>query len=54
MGIFNDLGRRVESFKRQVEAASEETYECEDCGADFHAAYDECPECGSDSVVQIE
>lgn len=54
MGIFNDLGKKVERFKQQVEDASKETFECADCGAQFHAEYDECPECGSDDIGPIE
>ncbi|MFB6081660.1 MAG: hypothetical protein ABEJ67_02445 [Halanaeroarchaeum sp.] len=54
MGLFNDLGQRVERFKQQVAAAADETYECVECGEQFHADYDTCPECGADAVELVE
>lgn len=54
MSLFRDLGKRVEKFKKQAEAAAQDTYECGDCGAEFHTDYDECPECGGDDVMQVE
>ncbi|MFB6163911.1 MAG: DUF1272 domain-containing protein [Haloarculaceae archaeon] len=48
MGIFRDIGRRVEEFKQTAEETAAETaaYECRDCGERFHADHDACPECG--------
>ncbi|MFB6068912.1 MAG: hypothetical protein ABEJ90_03195 [Halobacterium sp.] len=56
MGIFNELGRRVESFKRDAMAAAEgdASHACGDCDARLHAPYDECPECGSAAVAPVD
>ena len=54
MSLFRDLGKKAEKFKQGVTASSEETYECADCGAEMHADYDECPECGSNEVRAVE
>jgi hypothetical protein len=53
MSLFRDLGKRVESFKKQAEAAADDTYECTECGEEFGASYEECPEC-SGEVVKVE
>ena len=53
MGLFRDLGRRAERFKRQVESAAETTHECADCGARFSAEPGRCPECESEDVVAL-
>lgn len=56
MGLFNDLGRRVERFKQSaVEAAEAEAdYECRACEARFHTDREECSECGSPEVVPTD
>lgn len=54
MGLFRDLGERVEKLKRQAEDAASETYACEDCGAEFATDYEACPECESESVERVE
>jgi rRNA maturation endonuclease Nob1 len=46
MGFFRDLGKKTESFKRQVEDAASDTHECPGCEKEFAAEYEECPECG--------
>lgn len=48
MGLFKNLGKKVEKFKQASEsAASEEAdYECKDCGERLFADREECPECG--------
>ena len=53
MGFFRGLGRRAERFKQQVVAAADATHECADCGASFGRGWDECPECGSGGVVEL-
>ncbi|MFC7046732.1 zinc ribbon domain-containing protein [Halobacteriaceae archaeon GCM10025711] len=56
MGLFRDVGRRIESFKQQAsEAARDEaSHECGDCGEPLYAAPEACPHCGSDDVVARE
>jgi rRNA maturation endonuclease Nob1 len=53
MGLFEKLGRGVESFKQQAEDASEETAsrQCIDCGEAVYAERTECPECGGETVA---
>lgn len=55
MSLFRNIGRRVERLKREVDDAAEEaaSFECEDCGHRLHADRDECPECGSDDIVEL-
>jgi ribosomal protein L37AE/L43A len=50
MGLFRNLGKQAERFKQQAEEAADETYECEACDTQFHAAYEQCPECGNDEL----
>lgn len=55
MGIFENLGRKVESFKQEAtDSAEEPTHVCTDCEETFFADYEECPSCGSETVVPIE
>lgn len=56
MGLFNDLGRRVERFKQSAMDAAEADadYECRACGARFHTDREECPECGAREVVPTD
>jgi len=54
MGIFRDLGRRAERFKRQVESAADATHECRSCGEMFEEEVDRCPSCGSEDVVALD
>jgi len=63
MGLFENLGRKVESFKQQAEEAAEETTsdeatseedalgECADCGEPVAVDRSECPSCGGDVVA---
>lgn len=53
MGLFERLGRGVESFKQQAEDASEASAsrQCPDCGEAVYADRPDCPECGSDLVT---
>ncbi|MBV0902375.1 PhlB family protein [Haloarcula salina] len=56
MGLFNDLGRKVEELKQEVENASDEeaTHRCGACEALLYPDHDECPECGEPSVSPVE
>ncbi|MDT3434071.1 hypothetical protein [Haloarcula sp. 1CSR25-25] len=55
MSLFNDLGRKVEELKQEVGNASDDeaTHQCSECEALLYADHDECPECGSTSVVAL-
>ncbi|WP_435157198.1 hypothetical protein [Haladaptatus sp. DFWS20] len=48
MGLFKNLGRKVEEFKKTSEAVAEEgaSYECGSCGERFYVEKSECSECG--------
>ncbi|MFD1586996.1 zinc ribbon domain-containing protein [Halorientalis brevis] len=54
MGFFNNLGRKVEEFKRDVDSAKadEATHQCTACDHLYFAAREECDECGRDAVVE--
>lgn len=54
MGLFRNLGRKVERFKQQAEDASrgEAEYECGDCGKPIHAERERCPHCGNEPVLE--
>jgi len=56
MGFFENLGRKVEQFKRASESAATEdaTHGCRDCGEPLFADRETCPECGSDDVVELD
>ncbi|MFB6200626.1 MAG: hypothetical protein ABEI98_01300 [Halorhabdus sp.] len=54
MGLFEKLGRTVESFKQDAtENAATPTHRCADCEAEFFTDYETCPECGSETVRPI-
>lgn len=54
MGFFENLGRKVEEFKRtaQETAAEEATHVCRSCGERFYTNHDDCPECGAAVVAR--
>jgi len=54
MGLFKNIGRKVEEFKQTSEsvAAEEASYECADCGKRLYTNHDACPECGG-TVVSL-
>lgn len=54
MGLFKDLGKKVEQFKQQAtDAASEEaSHVCGDCEGLIYADREGCPHCGSENVVE--
>lgn len=53
MSLFRDLGRRVERFRSELESAADEgaPFECEACGERLFAEAEECPSCGSETIV---
>ncbi|MFQ3295329.1 MAG: hypothetical protein ACI9PP_001175 [Halobacteriales archaeon] len=53
MGLFRDVGNRVERFKQAVEGVAEDEaeYECAECGELVYSDRDDCPECGAIAVV---
>jgi rRNA maturation endonuclease Nob1 len=55
MGLFNNLGKKFEELKQQAEdsASEEATHGCQECKTPLYADYEECPECGSDSVAKL-
>ncbi|UPV75423.1 hypothetical protein M0R89_04980 [Halorussus limi] len=55
MGLFRDLGNKVEKFKQASEAAADEeaSHECRDCGERFFSDRETCPECGSFDVTPL-
>lgn len=52
MGIFNELGRKVEEFKQTAENAANEneTSKCPACDEQFDSTHEQCPECGEQMV----
>ncbi|WP_348611030.1 hypothetical protein [Halobaculum rarum] len=52
MGLFNELGRRVEEFKQTAENAADgnEMSQCPACDERFDSTHEECPECGEQPV----
>jgi uncharacterized OB-fold protein len=52
MGLFENLGKKVERFKQQAtDAASEEAnHVCGDCGELIYADREQCPNCGSEDI----
>jgi len=56
MGLFEEVGRRVERFKQRAsEAAAEEAeYECTACGQRLYADAEACPECGAETVESLD
>lgn len=53
MGLFEKLGRSVESFRQQAADASEETASrrCVDCGEPVYTDRSDCPDCGGETVA---
>jgi hypothetical protein len=53
MGLFENLGRKVERLKQQAQEASEAeaTAECRDCGSLVYSEREDCPDCGSDDLA---
>ena len=51
MGLFTEIGRRVEKFKQTAksEAESAETFRCSTCGEEFDGPRERCPECGEET-----
>ncbi|HZD43928.1 MAG TPA: hypothetical protein VE134_07705 [Methanomicrobiales archaeon] len=55
MGLFKNMGRKFEEFKKASEevAADSAEYECTECGKLLYTSHDECPDCGGE-VVALE
>jgi len=53
MGLFENLGRKVEEFKQEATEASREQadYRCGDCDAIVYGGRDDCPDCGGENLV---
>jgi len=53
MGLFENLGRTVETFKQEVADASKDqaAYQCGDCGTLVYGGRDDCPDCGGENLV---
>lgn len=55
MGLFENLGRKVEQFKQEAsDSAEDPSHACTDCGEQFYTDYEACPECDSEAVEPIE
>ncbi|WP_187432939.1 zinc ribbon domain-containing protein [Natronococcus pandeyae] len=56
MGFFENLGRKVGKFTQEAKEAAdnEASYACAECGERFYTEHDECPECGSEDVRELE
>lgn len=55
MGLFENLGRTVESFRQDAtESAAEPTHRCADCDGEFYTDYEACPDCGGEDIVEVE
>lgn len=52
MGLFNELGRRVEEFKQTAKDAADEerARRCPACDERFDGDHERCPECGERMV----
>lgn len=56
MGLFENLGRKVEEFKQTATetAAEGATHACQSCGERFYTDHDDCPECGGAVVERAD
>jgi uncharacterized OB-fold protein len=55
MGLFKNLGKKVEEFKRASSAVADEeaSHACRNCSEQFFADREQCSECGSSDVVPL-
>jgi len=53
MGLFEDIGRKVETFKQQASSVSEEQAraKCPECETLVYTDREDCPDCGHDSLL---
>ena len=53
MGLFEDLGKKVEQFKQQAESASQKQADrkCAECETLIYTDREDCPECGSERIL---
>ncbi|MFB6304645.1 MAG: hypothetical protein ABEH47_05720 [Haloferacaceae archaeon] len=56
MDFFKRAGRKVEEFKQTAKGAAEEhaSYRCRSCDSRFHERHEQCPECGSKKIAEID
>lgn len=56
MGLFERAGKNFERFKQQAANAAKEeaSHGCENCGELLYTDHEQCPECGSEQVVERE
>ncbi len=54
MGLFKNMGRKFEEFKKTSEevAAEGAEYECSECGKHLYTDQDDCPDCGGNVVAR--
>jgi|AntDeeMetageno51_2_1112566.scaffolds.fasta_scaffold19705_2 rRNA maturation endonuclease Nob1 len=51
MGLFNELGRKVEEFKQTATASAEsDDYLCAACDERLESDHEECPACGEAAI----
>jgi len=53
MGLFEDIGRKVETFKQQAESHSHEQAraKCSECETLVYTDREDCPECGHQPLL---
>jgi hypothetical protein len=53
VGLFEDIGRKVETFKQQAESHSQERAraKCPECETLVYTDREDCPECGHESLL---
>ena len=53
MGLFEDIGRKVETFKQQAESVSQgrARAKCPECDTLVYTDREDCPDCGHDQLL---
>lgn len=53
--MFQELGRRTEQFKQEIDASMAENadYECTECEEQFSMKLKQCPNCGSERSLEV-
>jgi hypothetical protein len=56
MGLFENIGRKVEKFKQEAQSVSEDQAvgKCRDCGEFLYTDRPDCPDCGSEDILRPE
>lgn len=54
MGLFRDIGRNYEEFKRDAAETADAAadFHCTACDAAIHVETETCPDCGADAVEE--